>query len=238
MTASVDLYSAETRRLAREYFSLLDRRANPALSPLDMSLESAVRRTWVALKQRVLRRAAHHSTAMTLSGPWEKGDTGAVRRISQLMVELLANVFGSPIESPLRLRDIACAHDMFSWGGLGAVQTPGIRASNSVPDGAAIFFFPEFAHLAIEHGVDYFLWWRLLPALTRMPAIYLRVCELTGEPAMPRAFDSYGPPVSGVDEDTMMKYVQRLVEDWNGLGIAELEQKLDFLAARAFADSI
>ena len=226
--------SEATRADARMYFSLLDRRSR--LGQPDPMIIPVVNAVWATLRERIRRRCRtpNHDPDAVVELP-EHGDPAHVRIISKLMLSALAEVFGAPLMDKERLSRIAAAHDVFSWGGVYRRPTESVvERSNMTPDGAAIFMFPEFAHLAMAMGFDVEDWTALLPILTRMPALYLRAHELAESEFKPRPFGEYGhPPFKAVCEPELARHAARLGRDFESLSQRDLANHLNQLLTSA-----
>lgn len=201
------------RAESRIYFSLLDRRSNPRLGQMDMRLMPQVNAVWATLRERLTQRCTRNRASQSAPGalPLHQ-DPVHVQAVSQLILSVLVEVFGEPLRDPDRLTRIGAAHDVFSWGGVYVRSTePAVERPNMSPDGAAIFMFPEFAHLALAMGIDEEDWTALLPILTRMPALYLRVHELADPSFKARPFGEYGhPPDCALYESDLADYAAQL----------------------------
>ncbi len=220
--------------MGRRYFSQLDRLTNPAYGAVDGERVRAIQGLLETLKHRVLMRGALHPNRLSKLPSYSRV---GVLAISKLMNATMQEVFGTPLTSPSNLETIGATHDLFSWGGLRTPQTRGIRTPNNIPDSAMIFFFPEFAHLAIELGFDAVNWSALLPMLTRMPALYVAAHELHDAEWLPKPFDELGPPPScNPFEIALIAHASKLRKEYELMGKGDLEQVLGKLAAKAFDD--
>lgn len=238
MVQPADSADDSVAELGRAYFSLLDRQTNPNMAMLDADRVGMIVELLKLLRQRVMLRgrAAREPSFRPDLPPCP---ITAVRHISTLMIGILEMSFGDPLTNPDRLETIGTAHDMFSCGHLMAAPTPGIRVPNLTPDGAPIFFFPEFAHAAIEHEVDAAVWRALLPILTRMPALYVRAHELHDPATVPGPFDSFGvPPVSPAFYTGLRQYAVELRHRFDPLDDCGLAVELGCLASRTFSNSM
>lgn len=230
---SEDAAHAAAKAQAIAYFSKLDQRTNPALGilPVESALAKSINAVWGTLRERLGQRrrfAARPLRNERLSLHPEPED---VRAISRVMCDSLEEVFGECLTDPARLPAVGDAHDVFSWGGV-MYRGP---EPNIAPNGAAIFMFPEFAHLAIELAVEADRWTCLLPILTRMPALYLRVHELADPSFAPRPFEDYGvPPEFDYSDTELYVYAGYLASEYNGLGRRQLASVLDELTVAAF----
>ncbi len=220
----------EISRLGREYFTRLDLATNPVHRPPDPEMEVVVLGLRNVLTQRLFQRC-RVAAGESLPGY----DAAVVERISTLMLGLLRSVFGENLLDAETVDRIGKVHDRFSWGGLRRPLHPRIRIPNNVPDGAAIFMFPEFAHLAIEMDIDADGWTALLPILTRMPALYLRAHELADPAFAPKPFDDYGhPPEFDAPEADLYAHARTLASEYDGMSRGSLADALDGLVAKAF----
>lgn len=224
--------------LGRAYFSLLDRQTNPNMAMLDAERVDVIVKLLKLLRQRImLRGRAAREPGFRAELP--PCPINAVRHISTLMIGILETSFGAPLINSDHLETIGAAHDLFSCGHLMAPPTPGIRVPNLTPDGAPIFFFPEFAHAALEHEVDAPVWRAMLPILTRMPALYVRAHELHNPASVPGQFDSFGlPPVSQVIRVELGQYALELKRRLDPLDVRSLANELGYLVSRTFCDSM
>lgn len=223
--------------LGRRYFSRLELLSKPEYLADEQRTEQVAHLLGV-LKRRVLRRGTAGCLLLEpefdISIPSE-----SVRQISSMMIQLIEDCFGSVGSQHERLDFIGQAHDLFAWGGLSMPCSPGVRVPNNVPDGATIFFFPEFALLALELGIDAEFWRQLLPILTRMPALYLRVHELGKSPRLPMEFDDFGiPPYSSDYEADLRMLAARLKSRYEGLSPEQLSRELDLLSRKAFTNRV
>lgn len=238
MGSPIDACPDEASRLGREYFTRLDLQVNPGLVPLDADTIAHLTGLRDLLKRRLfLRRDAIASRES--SGDLPTYDRQVVQRLSALLLQLMASVFGPDLADRMVLARIGRAHDLFASGRLRRRTNPQIRVPNNVPDGAAIFFYSEFALLTIDLGIDAEAWRRLLPALVRMPALYFKVHEAhpLEQLKLPRLFDEYcEPPERVPSESDLDAYAEQLASRLDGLAPAELGLELGGLALRALCD--
>jgi len=218
-------------QLGRRYFSRLELLTNPAFL-LEEERSGQIAQLLDLLKHRVLSRRVmpdiqgERETSIPFDG---------IQQISRLIIELIEDYFGWPIHRPVRLDLIGEVHDLFSYGGLSTSCGPGVRLPNNVPDSASIFFFPEFAILAHELGCDARIWRCLMPILTRMPALYLKVHELCDKTSVPKPFEDFGPPpYSSVHESDLKTYARQMREHYVALDARQLGLELARIAKTAF----
>lgn len=227
--------SEEIVRLGRTYFTQLDLRVNPSLRPLDSETIGRLTDLRDVLRRRLyLRRKVVDSVEEVESLPGFDGE--AVGSISRLMLQLMQSVFGSEFLEPGVLWVIGRTHDLFASGRLRHRSDPKVRVPNNVPDGAAVFLYPEFALLAIEHGIDVNTWRGLLPILIRMPMLYVRAHE--NDPLertrFPRTFDEYAEPPEPVQSPgDLDSYAAKLALRLDQLSSVKLGFELGRLASHA-----
>jgi len=190
----------EIVQLGRAFFSRLDLEFNPGIRTTDTEISTALTQLRDLLKRRLfLRRLSASGRDAGISLP--KGERVVVERTSSSLLALLHAVFGSNLLDGLVQDRIHHTHVRFAAGGLRTRHPRAIRASNNVPDGAAIFLYPEFGFLAIDHGIEVVNWHALLPILVGMTGSYLEahLVHPRERPRIPRRFDEYGEPpdVSG-----------------------------------------
>lgn len=223
---------------ARAYFSLLDRRFNARLGQMESTLIGPVRQVWETLVRRLCLRRVQSVDAAAGADLPVHSRPDHVQAISQQMLDTLAEVFGMPFTDADRAERIGAAHDVFSWGGLRLKSKNSVVVrSNTAPDGAAIFLFPEFAQLALQMGFDEDDWTAILPALTRMPALYLRVHEVVQPGSTPRPFWDYSePPEVGTHGPALVAYANQLAGKYDRLSRAELGAELGHLFLAGVTD--
>lgn len=220
--------------LGRQYFTALDRASHPAVGILAKERLLLVQRMLEMLRTRVLDRRRHLGIA---SASLACGAVKGITKIGESILRLLEGNFcwRGGVDPSLEL--IGRVHDRFAWGGLRTPAIPGIRVPNNVPDGAPIFYFAEFAFLAIEAGVDTRKWRVLLPALVRMPALYIRTFELSGQD-LPRPMEAFAsPPFQENHEHQMKGYADELRVRFASMEIGALSAEFGEIARKAFSDT-
>ena len=223
------------REEGRVYFSRLDRMTNTALGLLEPRLAPIIRALWSTLYRRISDRRELEEIGREAARLGAHGAKGDVQEISSLMIQVLELSFGTPLTENARLEKIGRIYDVFSWGGLHVEGSGSIVSSTTSPDGAAIFMFPEFAHLAIQMRVNEETWSELLPTLTRMPILYLKSHELVEGELTPRPFLQYRhPPSKEGIEDALVSHSNALREAQSGVSPDALDRQLTDLTAKAF----
>jgi hypothetical protein len=232
----------DPRRLAaRRYFCDLDFNTNRLLMDLTGMGTRVVQRrdpiltqVGAVLLERVLSRldAAVRSEG-SVPEDLPQASEALVKEVSALQLAIVERHFGPPAKLDREL-----AWRAFLWFANGELKLPGQlwKDWDGGPAGGFIFFFAEFALLAIDMKVDAERWSELLAPMVAMQRVYARAYRPAGEAATWQ-FSDYDPGTWSAEQQVPADEIEALVAEYDALAPEDLRVRVGQHARETFPGS-